>query len=224
MTVHADEASTIREVLKQTLPEYTPTSVQPTPIPNLFQVEIGPQIMFMTGDGHYMIDGAIIDLQTKQDIAESARQAAKRRAVEALASQSIHFDAPEPKHWITVFTDIDCGYCRQLHQQIDGYNAAGISVRYLFYPRSGVDSPSYNKAVSVWCAKDQKAAMTAAKKGQPIANATCDNPIRKHMELGELMGIRGTPAIVLDTGMLIPGYVPPDRLVQLFTATESQAK
>jgi thiol:disulfide interchange protein DsbC len=212
----ASEAKTIREALAEVLPDQKPTSVQPTPIEGLFQVEIGPQVMYMTGDGRYLIDGAIVDLKTRENLAEAAQDKARLRAIEAVGEdEMIVFDAPNAEHEITVFTDIDCGYCRKLHQQIDAYAEEGISVRYMFYPRSGVDSPSYNKAVSVWCADDQQAAMTAAKDGKPVDSATCSNPVQRHMQLGELMGIRGTPAIVLDNGQMVPGFVEPKRLAKV---------
>lgn len=212
----ASEAQTIRAALAKVLPDAKPTSVQPTPIKGLFQVEIGPQVMYMTGDGRYLIDGAIVDLQTRENLAEKAQNEARQRAVEAMGEdEMIVFEAPNAKHQITVFTDIDCGYCRKLHQQIDGYAAEGISVRYLFYPRTGVDTPSYDKAVAVWCADDQQAAMTEAKNGNPVDSKACKNPVQRHMELGELMGIRGTPAIILENGQLVPGFVEPKRLVQV---------
>jgi thiol:disulfide interchange protein DsbC len=215
-TAIASEAQTIRAALAKVLPDAKPTSVQPTPIKGLFQVEIGPQVMYMTGDGRYLIDGAIVDLQTRENLAEKAQNEARKRSVEALGDdEMIVFEAPNAKHQITVFTDIDCGYCRKLHQQIEGYAGEGISVRYLFYPRTGVDTPSYDKAVAVWCADDQRAAMTEAKNGNPVESQTCENPVQRHMELGELMGIRGTPAIILDDGQLVPGFVEPKRLVQV---------
>jgi len=173
-------------------------------------------VMYMTGDGRYLIDGAIVDLQTRENLAETAQNEARRRTLSALGEdQMIAFEAPNARHEITVFTDIDCGYCRKLHQQIDAYAAQGISVRYLFYPRTGVGSPSYDKAVSVWCADDRHQAMTEAKNGNPIPSKTCHHPVDRHMELGELMGIRGTPAIVLDNGQMVPGFVEPKRLAQV---------
>ncbi len=214
--LNASESQTIREALAKVLPDAKPTSVQPTPIDGLFQVEIGPQVMYMTGDGRYLIDGAIVDLQTRENLAETAQNEARRRTLSALGEdQMIAFEAPNARHEITVFTDIDCGYCRKLHQQIDAYAAQGISVRYLFYPRTGVGSPSYDKAVSVWCADDRHQAMTEAKNGNPIPSKTCHHPVDRHMELGELMGIRGTPAIVLDNGQMVPGFVEPKRLAQV---------
>lgn len=213
---YGSEAQTIRDALAKVLPNEKPTSVQPTPIDGLFQVEIGPQVMYMTGDGRYLIDGAIVDLKTRENLAETAQNKARLRALEAIGEdEMVVFDAPNADHEITVFTDIDCGYCRKLHQKIDEYAEEGISVRYLFYPRTGVDSPSYNKAVAVWCADDQQQAMTKAKNGQPVESQSCKNPVKEHMELGELMGIRGTPAIVLEDGQMVPGFVEPKRLAQV---------
>ncbi|WPL16882.1 Thiol:disulfide interchange protein DsbC precursor [Thiorhodovibrio winogradskyi] len=215
----ADDAATIRAALAKVLPEHQPTSVKPSVVDGLYQVDIGPQVMFVTSDGRYLIDGAVIDLQTRENIAESAQAEARQRTMAGVADEDvILFAADQPKHQVTVFTDIDCGYCRKLHHEIDGYNQEGISVRYLFYPRSGPGSPSYNKAVSVWCADDQRAAMTAAKNGEKVPSANCKNPVREHMELGELLGIRGTPAIVLESGEMVPGYVEPKRLAQLLDA------
>ncbi|EIC23123.1 DsbC family protein [Thiorhodovibrio frisius] len=218
--VQADDAATIRAALAKVLPEDKPTTVKPSVIDGLYQVDIGPQVMFVTADGRYLIDGAIVDLQTRENIVEAAQAEARQRTMAGVGDdEAIIFAADNPKHEITVFTDIDCGYCRKLHHQIDGYNQAGITVRYLFFPRSGAGSPSYDKAVSVWCADNQKAAMTAAKNGEQVASATCKNPVKEHMALGEMLGIQGTPAIVLESGDMIPGYVEPDRLAKLLDAT-----
>ena len=128
------------------------------------------------------------------------------------------FAGDKADHTVTVFTDIDCGYCRKLHSQIDEYEDEGIRVRYVFYPRAGVKSESYKEAVSVWCSEDRNKAMTEAKAGRLMEEKTCDNPVQSHMELGELLGISGTPAIVLDNGDLVPGYVPPKRLAAIIKA------
>jgi thiol:disulfide interchange protein DsbC len=212
----ADEAATIRGALAKIIPDHKVTSVRPTPIDGLYQVDVGPQVMFVTGDGRYLIDGAVIDLKTREDISAKAEADARRRAMESVGEDNmVVFSSPTPKHQVTVFTDIDCGYCRKLHSQIADYESEGITVRYMFYPRSGIDSPSYKKAVSVWCADDQRTAMTEAKNGKPIPEKTCSNPVKRHMELGEMMGIRGTPAIVLENGDMVPGYVEPKRLALL---------
>lgn len=222
-TAGADEAANIRAALARVLPDYKPTSVQPTPMEGLYQVEIGPQVMFVTGDGRYLIDGAVVDLKTREDITESARNGARLRAIDKIGEENmVVFDAPKSEHEITVFTDIDCGYCRKLHEQMDAYADEGISVRYLFYPRAGEGTPSFDKAVSVWCADDRQDAMTRAKAGAKLPKESCRNPVAKHMELGQLMGIRGTPAIVLDNGEMVPGYVEPKRLAALLAQTAAR--
>ena len=122
------------------------------------------------------------------------------------------FPASQAKYRVTVFTDIDCGYCRELHRHIDQYNAAGITVRYVAFPRAGEGSASFKKAENVWCAADRKAAMTTAKAGKDNPDKVCDNPVAEQMHAGEGLGVSGTPAILLDDGRLLPGYVPPDEL------------
>ena len=124
----------------------------------------------------------------------------------------IVFKPEKSKYKVSIFTDIDCGYCRKLHGELDQYMAEGITVQYLFYPRAGKGSESYNKAVSVWCAEDRNAALTDAKNNKKIENKTCDNPIDEHMQLGVEFEARGTPMIVTENGNIFPGYVPAKRL------------
>ncbi|WP_295539788.1 DsbC family protein [uncultured Thiohalocapsa sp.] len=222
IAIAADEAATIRAALAKVLPDFKPTSVKATPVDGLFEVEIGPQVMFVTGDGRYLIDGAIVDLESRENITEQAQARARLRSIEQVgADNMVVFEAPSAQHTITVFTDIDCGYCRKLHEQIQAYNDAGISVRYLFYPRAGANSPAYDKAVSVWCADDRREALTRAKAGEDMPKRECANPVAEHRQLGELMGIRGTPAIVLDSGDMVPGYVEPKRLAALLEQTSA---
>jgi thiol:disulfide interchange protein DsbC len=118
----------------------------------------------------------------------------------------------EARHTVTVFTDIDCGFCRRLHAEMDQYHAQGIAIRYLFYPRAGIGSDSYAKAVSVWCADDRKGAMDDAKAGKSVPAKSCENPVEEHYELGQQMRLQGTPALVLADGEVVPGYVPADKL------------
>ena len=133
----------------------------------------------------------------------------------------IVFKAKIPKYTVTIFTDIDCGYCRKLHSELDQYLAQGITIQYLFFPRAGKGSESYDKAVSVWCADDRNAALTAAKKDQKVPTKTCDNPVDKHMQLGAEFDVKGTPMIVTEQGNILPGYLPAKQLVE---ALESEKK
>jgi thiol:disulfide interchange protein DsbC len=131
--------------------------------------------------------------------------------------------APEKyQHTVTIFTDIDCGYCRKLHAEVSKYNDLGIRVRYLMFPRAGQGSLAYRKAVSVLCASDRNTAMTRAKAGEEIEMKECDNPVDREMALGQEVGVTGTPAIFLESGDLIPGYVPADRMAAILEKTDKQ--
>ena len=214
---YAIAGDTNRAVIEKSLQSISPNfkvdDVRPSPIAGVSEVQAGPKLYYVTDDGKYLFQGSLIDIKTRTDISEERRKSMRLDAVNAMGEDKmIIFPAEKPRHTITVFTDIDCGYCRKLHNEIDAYNANGITVRYLMFPRSGVNTPSYYKAVSVWCEKDRNAALTKSKAGKALPKAECDNPIKAHMELGELLGVRGTPALVLDDGELMPGYVPAARL------------
>ena len=140
-----------------------------------------------------------------------------------MADQVVFPATGAKKHTITVFTDIDCAYCRRLHAQIGEYNNLGIEVNYLFFPRAGVGSHSFEKAVSVWCAADRNSAFTTAKAGEEPAPLDCPNPVERHFQIGKELGVTGTPALVAEDGTLIPGYVPPATLIGGLTRSLWQA-
>jgi len=206
----------IREALKDVIPGVEITSIQPSPVTGLYEVMAGSDLMYVTGDGRYFVSGHIVDLKNRKDITEPRLSAVRKGLVDKIGEdEMVIFSDKDAKHTITVFTDIECGYCRKLHSQISAYEKEGIRVRYLFFPRAGKDSEAYKDAVSVWCAGDAEArrtALTKAKAGEPIDAKTCDNPVDAHMALGEDLGLRGTPAILTETGDLIPGYVEPKQL------------
>lgn len=206
----------IRAALKEIAPELKITSIQPAPIKGLYEVMAGTDLMYITADGRHFISGHIVDLKTRDDLTEPRLAEARKRLIDAVGEEAmVVFGDKSAKHTITVFTDIECGYCRKLHNQIADYEKEGIRVRYLFFPRAGQGSPAFEEAVSVWCAGDEAArrtAMTTAKSGGKIESKTCDNPVDEHMALGVDLGLRGTPAIITDSGEMIPGYVEPKRL------------
>lgn len=188
-------------------------NIQLSPIQGLYKVFMPPRVFYISADGQYAVDGDLIDLKSGTNVTQAERQKSLVNAVNIMGENTmITFKAKNSKHTINVFTDIDCGYCRKLHKAIPEYNKLGISVRYLAYPRAGLGSDSYKKAVSVWCADDKRSALTLAKSGVNMPERSCDNPVEKHMQLGNMIGITGTPAIVLESGRLIPGFVPPVRL------------
>ncbi|RMG53994.1 MAG: DsbC family protein, partial [Gammaproteobacteria bacterium] len=181
-----------------------------------YQVTLGANLVYLSADARYAVQGSIIDLKTRTNLTDAARAELRRRALAAIPEdQMIVFAPRNPKHTITVFTDIDCGYCRKLHSQIQDYMKQGIKVRYLFYPRAGLGSESARKAEAVWCADDRRKAITLAKQGKPIEMKTCENPVAHDFKLGQELGVTGTPAIITEQGDLIPGYIPPQRLRQI---------
>lgn len=203
----------IRSSLNVLLPGLKPDTVSATPVPGLYELTFGPRIVYVTGDGRYLVQGKLVDLETRTEITDERLSKLKLDALNQFGDEQMVVYSPEaPKYTVTVFTDIDCGFCRRLHSEMDQYNKQGIAIRYLFYPRAGIGSDSYNKAVSVWCADDRHAAMDAAKAGKDIPSKTCDNPVEAHYELGQQMRVQGTPALVLSDGEIVPGYVPPAKL------------
>lgn len=208
--VAADRYKNIVAALEIFSPGTTIDSITPAPVPGLVEVVIGPRLFYFSEDGRFLINGNIIDVLNQKNVTEPKVAAARKASLDQLDENSmIIFSPKDPKHTITVFTDIDCGYCRKLHAQIDEYNNLGIQVRYLLYPRTKVGSSSYNKAVSVWCSKDRKTTFTEAKSGKNVEARECSNPVSDNMQLGSLMGVRGTPSIVRSTGEMIPGYLSP---------------
>ena len=164
---------------------------------------------FFSGELFQVTDNGLVNLSQQS-------QAVERRALMAnLDPESmIIFPAEgEQKAQVTVFTDVDCFYCQKLHQEVPALNAAGIAVRYMAFPRAGIGSSSYDKVVSAWCADDPLTAMTRLKARQSITDKRCENPVAEHYRLGQTLGVSGTPAILLDDGVIIPGYRPADDLI-----------
>lgn len=195
-------------------PGMAPDHVVETALAGMYEVRYGSIIVYLSGDGRYMLRGDLIDLDAGRNVTEAARRTVRAERVGALGESSmIVFSPDSPKHTITVFTDVDCPYCARMHRQMDDYNRLGISIRYTAFPRAGDGSSTWEKMVSVWCADDQHAAMTDAKAGVAVAPASCENPVGEHYQAGQEIGVSGTPAIVLESGDLIPGYVPPEELL-----------
>lgn len=207
----ADEAA-----IRKALQDFTPDNIRSTPVTGIYEVTIGPHVVYVSGDGRYMFQGELIDVAKRESLTEPRRRQMVKQMMDGVSEDDmIVYEPAKTRHTITVFTDIDCGYCRKLHNEMQDYLNAGIRVRYMFFPRAGAGSVSWQKAEAVWCAKDQRAALTAAKNNKPIDMKTCDNPIAEHMQLVDKLGARGTPFIVLDDGETQPGYVPAAKLAQI---------
>lgn len=204
----------IAKRLADSISGVTPEQVKPAPMKGWYQISNGPAYGYISEDGRYLIEGDLIDLETDTNLSEQQRQQDRIKAIaEIEPGQMITFSPGEPKHLVTVFTDVDCGYCRRLHQQISEYNDKGIGIRYVFFPTAGPGSKAYKRAESVWCADDPRAAMTAAKAGQQLPAGNCKNPVQQQYLTAMQVGVRGTPAIITEAGRLIGGYKPPETLL-----------
>lgn len=207
------------------LPGAKPSDVKNSPIPGLYEITMGGLIAYVSEDGKFLVSGDVYDLESQTNLTAERRSSARAKALAAVREEDmIIFSPPNPKMTVTVFTDIDCGYCRKFHSQISDYNKAGIRVRYLSYPRTGPGTSSWAKSESVWCAADRKDALTRAKRDEAVKSKSCgDALIKKQYDLGEDLGVEGTPAIFTSSGDYVGGYLPPAQLVQSIQQSEKAA-
>lgn len=224
----ADEKEDIAQVSKVLLtimPNAKADSIRASVMPGMYEAVFGPQVIYVSKDGRYVFEGDLYDLSSRTNLTENVRRGGRAKVISGLDTADMIIFSPEnPKYTITAFTDIDCGYCRKLHKHIADYNKLGIAFRYLSFPRSGVNTPSYSKALSVWCAKDRKEAITFAKNGAKLEQVKeiaqvegkdCKNIVLGHMSAAREVGVTGTPTLVLENGQVIPGYVEPNRLIKI---------
>jgi thiol:disulfide interchange protein DsbC len=203
----------IEEKIRTLAPNAKTIAISETPIDGILQVQINSDIVYVTTDGQYLLQGQIMEIDSRTNITDQARSGIRVGLLAELKEdEQITYSPENPKYDLLVFTDIDCGYCRKLHNQMTEYNEEGIAIHYLAFPRAGVGSNSYDKFVSVWCSDDQQSAMTLAKNGSDPEPQKCPNPIADQYELGRELGVTGTPALVTADGTLIPGYMPPAQL------------
>ena len=218
LTVFAGDTK-LEQKLKTLRPDIPIESVQPSPVPGILELKIkGGGFLYGTEDGRFLFAGDLFELGETEliNLADAKRDVLRKKLLAAVElDDMLVFPAKiKTRGVISVFTDIDCGYCRKLHLEVPELNASGIEVRYLAYPRAGVGSESYMKFVSAWCSEDKNDAITRSKLGQVIPEATCDNPVAKQFALGRELGVTGTPAIVLENGRLLPGYMKAKDLIE----------
>lgn len=216
VTFASDPDQAIRGSLQALQPDLPIESIAESAMPGLYQIQLeGGRQLYASADGQFLLQGYLFQLRDGQavNLTEQAESRAIARQIEALpASEMVVFPAKDIKTHITVFTDTDCGYCQKLHSEVPELNRRGVEVRYVAFPRQGVGSHGYDTLVSVWCAKDRRAAMNQAKARQDVDAARCDNPVARQYEMGQRMGVQGTPAIILENGQMIPGYQPAPQL------------
>lgn len=214
------EPEEIRAKLEEARPGLPIIEISQSTLPGFYEVSLSDgSLLIVTEDGNHFIAGDLYRVEPVGfvNVTEERRSRHRKEMLKDLDESKMLVFAPpegEVKGTITVFTDIDCGYCRKLHREIPELNDLGIAVRYLAYPRAGVASNSYDKYVSAWCSDNPELSLTKAKLGQEIDPRTCDNPIAEQFALGGEFGVTGTPAIVFENGMIQMGYSPAPRLAQ----------
>lgn len=217
-----DQAGKLRAQLADRYPQLEVDSIRPTPIEGLFEVVSGTKVHYLSADGRYLLRGSLIDLQEERDLTTERRDGLVHEAVETVSEDRMVIFEPEQgaaEHTITVFTDTSCQYCQRLHEDLlNLMEEDPVRVRYLLYPRAGPGSPAADTLRDVWCAPDPQAAMTAAKRNEevPARAEDCATPLAQHYQLGQRIGITGTPYVVIgDDGPVVPGYRPPRRMRSL---------
>ncbi|MGI9335476.1 MAG: DsbC family protein [Gammaproteobacteria bacterium] len=212
----------LMDAIATLIPGARPDFVSETPIAGLYEVAFGSQIIYMTADGVHMLRGDLVNVVKRENLTENRRRQARVDTIAKVDPETMITFAPEKvRATLTVFTDVDCAYCAKLHQDVPALNERGIAVRYLAFPRRGAGSETFDTMVSVWCAADQREAMTLAKSGGNVDPAKCENPVSAHFDIGQDIGVRGTPTIMLDNGHVLPGYVPPDGIME-YLSDQSQ--
>ncbi len=209
-----DTTKTITDALHTIAPKAAIQSISESSLPGFFSVVVDGHVIFISGDGKYLIEGHVLDIATRHDLASEGMSVVRKQGLAKIPQdEKLIFAPPHPKYTVTVFTDVDCPYCRQFHKQIAEYNRLGIAVEYVLFPLS-IHPGADKKAQTVWCEKDRNSAYTNAMNGQTLPQKTCSNPIAELNSIASAMGIDGTPAIFTQDGVQLGGYVPPDQLAQ----------
>lgn len=195
-------------------PRITPDRIGAAPIPGFREVVVGSQIAYVSDDGRYLFlpgsGGALYDASAGKNLTEASVARMRKDLLQTIpTSERIVFAPPNPTHTVTVFTDVECGFCRQMHSDIAEYNRQGIAVEYLAFPRMGIGSEDYKKMVSVWCASDRRKAMTDAKAERRVPHSDCNTTVNMQYDIGQRVGLTGTPMILSEDGTQLGGYVPP---------------
>ena len=213
-----------RDAIRAIAPQLRVDRIEAAPIAGFRQVIVGGQVVYVSDDGKHLMQGTLLDVAERRDLNEVAMSALRRELLAAVPDKDLIVFAPEePTYTVSVFTDVDCGYCRKLHDEIEAYNAQGIAVEYLAFPRMGPGSENFDEMVAVWCAGDPRAALTRAKSGGEVRGKACTSPVAMQYALGQRLGLTGTPMIVAPDGSQLGGYVPPQKLREMLEGLAAKA-
>jgi thiol:disulfide interchange protein DsbC len=204
----------IERRMAEVVPTLSPDTIEASGLPGIYEVRYGTDIFYVSEDGRYLIQGSLIDLETRQNLTEQTRRSVRAELFAEIpdAELTVYVPEREVRHVINIFTDPNCPFCRQLHEEMPTYLAAGVKVRYFMYPVLGRQSPTIMR--DVWCAESRTDAMDLAKAGRAVPSADCPTPADQHLALGRELGISGTPATITGGGLLISGYRPAIEVIQ----------
>ena len=218
---HAD-VEALRDHLAQEYPDFAVDSIEPAPLEGMYEVISGTEVVYISDDGRFIVRGELLDMVEGRNLTAEVQERISHREVDALGEENMVVYEPEDgevAHRITVFTDTTCPYCRDLHEELlEAIDDHGIQLRYLMFPRAGVDSPAAETLRDIWCADDPQRAMTLAKRGEEIAerDSDCEPPVAEQFQLGREIGVSGTPYTLLnEEGPVFAGYRPVEQLVQM---------
>lgn len=212
----AEAPKAVTDALDSLIPTLKPDSVQESAMKGLYEAVFGSEVLYLSADGKHVFRGDLIDVATRENLTAAVKAKYRARLLAGVKdADKVVFEGKDAKHTVNVFTDIDCPYCVKFHKEIPALNEAGVTVKYLAFPRGGKRAPAFAKFENVFCADDRKQALTDAKFGKKVVSKSCDNPVAEEFSLGQRMGVTGTPTMFLDDGTKIPGYVPHQRLVKI---------
>ncbi len=214
LSAHAGEVPPdLLKHLRYAIPQAEPDRVEATPFPGIYEVLYGSELYYVSQDGRYLFRGQLVDLEKGMNLTEERLGTVRADLLASLdPADMIIYTPKDKKHSITVFTDIDCPYCRKLHAEMPTLMKRGVEVRYLPFPRTPLGTPSYQRSVSVWCAEDRNKALDAAKAGSEPTERNCNHPVRYSLEVAAKFGVTATPTLILSDGTVLPGYVPAEKL------------
>lgn len=200
--------------------------VKPSPIAGLYEIRSGAEVGYVSTDGRFYVDGDVFDMNSRQNMTEPRRQEGRLELLARIDDADAIVFAPKGKvkQTLTVFTDVDCRYCRHMHQEIAEFNRLGFRVRYVMYPAGGPGSEAWKKAEAVWCSTDRRDALTRAKRGEAVKAPKCETPIAAHHALGQQLGIRGTPGIITSQGEYLAGYMPAANMAEYLASSGAAGK
>lgn len=205
--------------LQQQIPEATADMLKPTPVKGLQQIKVGSRYAYLLDDGRYLLVGDLFDLQNNENLTLQQRQQDTLKLLTGFSEQdmTVYPTTSEEKAVLTVLTDTTCPYCRKLHKDLPQLRQAGVTVRYIPFPRGGAGSEGYRQLSAVWCAENRQQAMDNAFE-TGTANDKSDCPatqaVQAGFELGQAFKIQGTPTIIMQDGQLLAGYRSVTELLQ----------